>query len=409
LADSTVATSPHQTVLTERDRWTNRDAVAGRPRLLFVVNHAGFFISHRLPLALAAGDAGYDVHVATPLSKHVAKLQSIPGLVWHEIELSRSGLNPRAEWRSFRELCALYRRLAPRVVHHVTSKPVLYGTIAARLTGVWAVVNAISGMGHVHAEGGLSRAVMRTAVSLAYHFALRHPRMRVIVQNREHRQLFVSKHWVHPADVILVPGAGVDVSRFVQRAENTSGQVVIVLASRLLYTKGVEDFVAAARLLRERGVGAHCVLVGEPDSDNPASVPAEVLQRWHGEGVVEYRGRQEDMPAVFAQADIVCLPTYYGEGIPKVLIEAAASALPIVTTDWPGCREIVEHGVNGLLVPIRNPAALSAALETLVRDAGLRRAMGLRGRERAVGDYSLDSVIRRTLLLYRELAPLPEL
>ncbi len=378
---------------------------ATRPgvRLLFVVNHAGFFISHRLALALAARDAGYDVHVATPRSKHVPQLQGT-GLSWHELRLSRSGMNPLAEWRSFRRLRQLYRSLRPDLVHHVTSKPVLYGTIAARMTGTHAVVNAISGMGHAYAGGGVIRRALRLGVVAGYRFALRHPRMRLIVQNRDHRQLFASAGWIRAADVVVVPGSGVDLARFAPRAADGGGTVRIVLASRLLYTKGIGEFVTAARLLRQRGVDARCVLVGEPDPDNPASIPAELLRRWHTEGVIDYRGRQDDMPRVFADADIVCLPTYYGEGIPKVLVEAAACGLPIVTTDWPGCREIVADGYNGLLVPIRDAEALAAALETLARDAGLRREMGRQGRARVTaGEFSLDAVIRRTLLLYREL------
>jgi glycosyltransferase involved in cell wall biosynthesis len=378
---------------------------ARRPgtRLLFVVNHAGFFISHRLKLALAARDAGYDVHVATPRSKHVPQLQGT-GITWHELRLSRSGMNPLAEWRSFRRLCELYRSLRPDLVHHVTSKPVLYGTIAARITGTPAVVNAISGMGHAYAGGGLIARWLRAGVLAGYRFALRHPRMRLIVQNRDHRRLFASLRWIRAADVVVVPGSGVDLRRFVPRPTQRGGTVRIVLASRLIYTKGVGEFVAAARLLKQRGLDVQCVLVGEPDPDNPASIPATVLQRWHSEGVIDYTGRQEEMPLVFADTDIVCLPTYYGEGIPKVLVEAAACGLPIVTTDWPGCREVVAHGDNGLLVPIRNPEALAAALETLARDAGLRQEMGRRGRARIEGEYSLDSVICRTLVLYRELA-----
>ncbi len=384
-------------------RPTSAAAVSqGGRRLLFVVNHAGFFLSHRLPLALAARNEGYDVHVATPRSKHVPQLQA-SGLSWHKIRLSRSGLNPIAEWQSLRGLCRLYRDLRPDIVHHVTSKPVLYGTIAARVTGVGAIVNAISGMGHAYAEGGLARRALRALVSLGYRLALRHRRMRVIVQNREHLALFVRQGWIRESQAVLVPGSGVDLRRFVPRTTERAGPVRIVLASRLLYTKGVGEFVEAARLLKTRQVDVECLLVGEPDPDNPASVTDDVLRLWHREGVVEYCGRRHDMPSVFAEADVVCLPTYYGEGIPKVLVEAAACGLPIVTTDWPGCREVVQHGENGLLVPIRNAGALADALETLARDPGLRCAMGRRGRERVQGEYSLDTVVRRTLTVYREL------
>lgn len=383
-----------------------RHLVSTPLRLLFVVNHAGFFLSHRLPLALAAQDAGYDVHVATPRSKHVPRLLAT-GLPWHELRLSRSGMNPMSELRLFRDLCKLYRRLRPHVVHHVTAKPVLYGTMAARVTGVKAIVNAVSGMGHVYTGGGPARRALRAAVSIGYSIALRHRRMRVIVQNRDHLELFVAQRWIRARDAVLISGSGVDLQQFVPKVTEHEGTVRIVMASRLLYTKGVAEFVAAARLLKARRVDARCVLVGEPDADNPSSIPAEVLRAWHSEGVIDHRGRQEDMPSVFAEAEIVCLPTYYAEGIPKVLVEAGACGLPVVTTDWPGCRDIVEHRENGLLVPIRDPVALADALETLVRDPVLRRAMGQRGRARVEGEFSLDSVVRRTLALYTELVEAP--
>jgi glycosyltransferase involved in cell wall biosynthesis len=374
-------------------------------KLLFVANHAGFFISHRLPLAIAAREAGWDVHIATPKSKHVPLLLE-QGLQWHELRLSRAGLRPLEELRTLWALTALYRRLAPDVVHHVTSKPVLYGTLVARLTGMPAVVNAISGMGIVFAgENSLRLRVLQRLVSIGYRVALRHPRMRVIFQNEEHRAAFIRNRWIRANDAVLIAGAGVDMSMFSPSPRPESdGPVRVVLATRMLFAKGIAEFVEAARLLRARGANVRMSLVGEPDPANPGSVPLETLQRWNDEGAVEYRGRSETMPAVFAEADIVTLPSYYGEGLPKVLIEAAACGLPIVTTDWPGCREAVRDGVNGLLVPIRDAAKLADAIERLARDPELRRTMGARGREQAVAGWSLESVVAQTLALYRELA-----
>ena len=376
------------------------------PRLLFVVNHAGFFLSHRLPVALAARDAGYEVHAATPRSKHVPQLKAA-GLEWHELPLSRSSINPFREWRTFESLCALYRELRPDIVHHVTSKPVLYGTVAARLTGVGGVVNAVAGLGHAYTDGGPMQRVVRWGMSRAYRFALRHRRMRVIIQNRDDYGMFIRQKWVRPDELVLVPGAGVDMQRFRPTDRRRGVPVRIVLASRLLYTKGVGEFVAAARELKRRGADAVCVIVGEPDADNPASVPIETLRGWQAEGSIEYSGRRDDMPAVLADADIVCLPTYYGEGLPKVLVEAAACGLPIVTTDWPGCREVVVNGENGFLVPVRNVEALTSALATLVSEPELRHVMGTRGRARVEADFSVESVVRRTVSLYTELQSAP--
>jgi glycosyltransferase involved in cell wall biosynthesis len=370
-------------------------------RLVFLVNHTGFFLSHRLPLALAAREAGYDVHVATPRSKHVPALQQT-GLPWQEVRLSRSGLNPFLEARSLASIHALYRRLRPALVHHITAKPVIYGTLAARMAGVPAVVNAVSGMGHAFTPGGIGRRMLRGTISTGYRLALRHPNMRVIVQNREHGEFVGARGWVRPADIRLLPGSGVDMRRFVPRGARERSRVRVVLVARLLYSKGVADFVEAARMLKARGVDANAVLVGEPDRDNPASIPLSVLQRWHAEGVIEYAGRQAEMTAVYADADIACLPTYT-EGMPKSLVEAAACGLPIVTTDWPGCRDLVADGENGILVPIKDPRALADALEKLARDPSLRAEMGRNGRARVERDFAVETITRKTLELYREL------
>jgi glycosyltransferase involved in cell wall biosynthesis len=372
-------------------------------RLLFVVNHAGFFLSHRLPIAIAAKEAGYDVHVATPRSKHVPQIEAA-GLQWHEINLSRSGRNPFGELATILDLVSLYRRLRPSVVHHVTSKPVLYGTIAARLTGVHGVVNAISGLGHVFSEAEKKRRLLRGILNLGYRAALRHPHMRVIAQNTDHFAEFIENGWCRADQCVLIRGSGADLEEFAPPDRAGRPSVTVMFASRMLWTKGVGEFVEAARQLTAEQPDVKFILAGEPDPDNPSSVPEDSLRQWNDEGVVEYLGRRSDIPALFAAADIFCLPTYYGEGVPKVLIEAAASALPIVTTDWPGCRDIVEDGKNGLLVPIRDAAAVARALRVLIRDESLRLWLGAEGRHRVGREYSLDAVVERTLAIYGELA-----
>jgi glycosyltransferase involved in cell wall biosynthesis len=367
-------------------------------RLLFVVNHAGFFLSHRLPIALAAQRDGYEVHVATPNSKHVPLLLS-RGLTWHPIRLSRSSRNPLRELLTLVDLYRLYRDVRPDIVHHVTPKPVLYGSIVARLTRVPAVVNAISGMGHIFVNEGVATKLTRGVVSLVYRLALRHRRMRIIFQNREDR---AALPWLAESDCVQIPGSGVDTEVF-RPGANESRTPAVLFAARMLYTKGVGEFVSAARLIREKGTRARFLLAGEPDPDNPASVPLEQLQAWHSAGIVEYLGRREDMPAVFAEADVFCMPSYYGEGLPKVLVEASAAGIPSVTTDWPGCRDVVEDGVTGFLVPVRDVERLATAIEKLIVDPALREQMGARARARAEADFSLDRVVAKTLAIYREL------
>lgn len=370
-------------------------------RVLIVVNHAGFFLSHRLAIALAARDAGFDVHIATPPSRHIPRVRE-HGLTWHPISLRRSGRNPFAEFKTVLSLLRLYIRLKPDLVHQVTTKPVLYGTLAARLARVPAVVNALAGLGHMfRAQAG--DLVVRKAIALAYRCFLRHPRMKIVFQNSEDRATFVERGWVQLRQTALIPGSGVDPEVFSPSRYGVHEVTMVMVASRMLYTKGIAEFVEAAQRVKQRGIKARFVLVGEPDPDNPASIPEQQLRAWAGSGIVEYWGRREDMPDVFRQADVVCLPSFYGEGVPKVLIEGAACGLPLITTDSPGCRDVVTDGQNGLLVPTHDVDALAEAIAVLVGDPELRRQFGKVGRGRAVAEYSLSRVIASTLALYEEL------
>jgi glycosyltransferase involved in cell wall biosynthesis len=370
-------------------------------RILFVVNHAGFFLSHRLPVALAARAAGYDVHVATPSSRHAPRVLAA-GLVWHDLRLSRSRRNPVGEVTTIADLYRLYRSLRPALTHHVTSKPVLYGTPVARAAGVHAVVNAISGMGHVFARENGAPSLLRSGVEAGYRVALRHPRMRVIFQNPEHRAEFVRRGWVRHTEAVLIPGSGVDTAAYLPATVHRQEVPLIVLASRMLWTKGVGEFVEAATELAREGVAARFALVGEPDPDNLASIPEDQLRAWAAAGAVEYWGRRDDMPKVLRHSDIACLPSY-SEGLPKSLVEAAACGLPIVTTDVDGCRAVVCHGENGLLVPVRDSTALASALRRLIDDPVLRRCLGAAGRIRAEAEFSLARVIAAHLAVYGEL------
>jgi len=370
------------------------------PRLLFVVNNAAFFASHRLCLGLGARDAGYDVHVAAAASPALEALRT-HGFAVHAIPLHRRTHDPAREARTAVALVRLYRRLRPHVVHHVTVKPVLYGSIAARLAGVPAVVNAVSGLGYVFlARGALARA-RRAVVLGAYGLAFGHPNLRVIFQNDDDAALFVDRGLLPPDRVVMIRGSGVDLDRF-RPVMPPAGRPVVVLPARMLLDKGVAEFVAAARALRAAGVAARFVLVGEPDPGNPASVSRAQLDAWQAEGVVEWWGARSDMPDVLGASQIVCLPSYR-EGMPKVLLEAAAAGRAAVTTDTPGCRDAVDDGVTGLLVPARDAGALAAAIRRLIEDASLRDRMGGAARRRAEALFGEELVVRRTLETYEAL------
>jgi glycosyltransferase involved in cell wall biosynthesis len=365
--------------------------------ILFVVNDAGFFLSHRLPLALEAREQGFEVCVATPPGDGVEKIKS-NGLQYRQLSLSRSGANPLAEFRTIWDLYRLYRELRPLIVHHVTIKPVLYGTLAARMTKVYAVVNAISGLGFVFLAKGWVSAMARSAVLVSYRWLFSRERLWVIVQNRDDYDFLLEKGCLSRDKIELIRGSGVDVDHFVMSAESDD-KPLVVLPGRMLWDKGVGEFVAAARQLHRMGIKARFVLVGGIDPNNPKSVPARRLAEWAREGDVEWWGNRQDMSHIYKVAHIVCLPSYR-EGLPKVLLEAAAAGRAIVTTDVPGCREVVIEGENGLLVPAGQSRPLAEALRCLITNRALRHSMGLKGRAMAEADFSIQYVIERHLAIY---------
>ena len=367
-----------------------------RSKLLFVVTEDWYFASHRLSLAMAAREAGYDVAVATRARQHVEMIQRA-GVRVIPFELSRRAGNPVLE---LLRLLSLYRREHPDIVHHVALKPVFLGALAARLAGIPAQVNAVAGLGWLFISQGLTARWLSLSIRWILARLLNTRHCRVIVQNPDDAGL-LKEAGVTESYLRMIRGAGVDTSEFSPFPEPPE-PICVVLASRILWDKGVSEFVKAARQLKKEGVKASFILVGNPDLDNPASVPEATLHAWQKEDVVEWWGHRDDMVAVFHAAHIVCLPSYR-EGLPKVLLEAAACGRPIVTTDVPGCREVVSEGENGLLVPARNAQALSEALRCLIKNHELRAQMGRRSREIMLKEFSSEKVIAQTLSVYKEL------
>lgn len=366
-------------------------------RLLYVVNIPRFFVSHRLPLALAAREAGYEVHVTTSDAdaENVAHIRE-SGLPYHPLPLAQHGTNPLGELRTIRALVQLYRQLKPDIVHQVSIKPVIYGGIAAHLAGVPGVVSAMSGLGYVFIGEGFKPRLLRTLALPAFRLALMGQRRRMIFQNPEDRAHFIRLGIISEVRSVLIRGSGVDMARFTVQPE-AGGLPVVLFAGRLMWRKGLGDFVEAARRLQGK---ARFAVAGYAEASSPDTVSEDQLRAWADEGLIDWWGRRDDMPAAFAESHLVCLPSTYGEGVPKVLIEAAACGRAMVTTDTPGCREIVHHEQNGLLVPPGDMDALCAALERLISDAGLRAQYGAAGRRIAESDFSLERVVSETLSLY---------
>lgn len=370
------------------------------PRILFLVTEDWYFCSHRLSLARAARDAGFRVSVACRVDRHGAAILK-EGFRLIPTSFSRRSLNPLRELALVRRIAATYRAEKPDIVHHVSLKPVLYGSIAARLAGVPSVVNAFTGLGYAFIARDAKGRAVRALVTRLLRFALFGLRAKTILQNDDDAATLLAAGLVRVADLVLIRGSGVDLKAFKASAP-PSGAPLVVLPARLLWDKGVGEFVEAARSIKRAGVRARFALVGESDPENHAAVPPRTLKAWKEEGVVELMGRREDMPAVFAESHIVCLPSYR-EGMPKALLEAAASARACVTTDVPGCRDAVRDGVTGLLVAARDAASLAKALRLLIEAPELSARMGAHGRRWAEENFSQEKVAEETLAVYREL------
>ena len=371
--------------------------------MLFLLADAPFFISHRLSIALAARDAGFEVHVAVPFAAEPVRRINECGLIHHDIPLRRGARSLLGELRLIAAFARLLRRLRPAMVHAVSLKPVIYGGLVARLMGVPAAVMAVTGLGYVFLREGPGATLTRALVKRLYRFALAHPNCRAVFQNPDDRDLFLDDALVAREIVVMIRGCGVDTRAFAPTPE-PDGIAVVVFPARILGDKGVREFVAAARHLRDDGVSARFVMVGRTDPDNPTDVCEATIRRWEAEGVVEWWGFRDDMAAVLAQAQVVCMPSYR-EGLPRVLIEAAACGRPIVTTDVPGCREIVRDTDNGLLVPVRDSAATAAAIRRLLEAPDLRRRLGARGREIVLAEFSVERFVDETLAVYGQLSP----
>ena len=366
-------------------------------RLLFVVNAPWFFVSHRLPIALKAKSLGYDVHVATSSGEDIAKIESY-GIMVHKIPFARSSVSPLNEIKTIVLLYRLLINIKPDIVHNITIKPVLYGSFVSKIVKTPCVVNAISGLGYVFLATGIVAKIRQLLVIFAYRFVFHNNNTKVIFQNPDDKKCFLDFKILKESQIELIRGSGVELSDFQNRNES-NGTITVVMASRMLWDKGVGEFVEAARLLKKQGVVANFKLVGDIDLGNPKAINKEEIIAWCTEGVVEWIGFTKNIAEVFSKSHIVCLPSYR-EGLPKVLVDASAAGRAIVTTDVPGCRHAIEKNVTGLLVPVRDASALAEAVKCLILDRDLRKKMGEAGRILAEREYDIQKIIDKHLRIY---------
>lgn len=367
-------------------------------KIILVANTDWYLYNFRLALARLLRGQGYEVVLVSPSGRYALLLQQA-GFRWIEWKVGRKSLAPWSELRSIYQLARLYRREKPALVHHHTIKPVLYGSLASRLVGIPAAVNSITGRGYVFLGKDRKARLIRRLVRPFYRLAFSAPDRVAIFENEVDRQYFLQEGLLSAGQTQLIEGVGVDTERFLPASE-PGGTPIVILPARMLWDKGVGVLAEAARLLfgetPQDARQARVALVGIPDPGNPASVDEAVLRQWHAEKVVEWWGWQDDMRTIYQSCHIVTLPSS-GEGIPTALLEAAACGKPLVATDAPGCRDVVQHEVNGLLVPPNDPAALCAALQRLIADPGLRARMGAASRKLVLEKFTIEQINAATL------------
>lgn len=365
--------------------------------LVYVITEDWFFASHFLDRAKAAVGKGYKVSVITRCRETAREFQEY-GLAPINIEFSRRGLNPITELITIFRLRTILKRIRPDIVHNVALKPVVLGSLAAQFAGVRNIVNAPVGMGYVFTSEENKARILRPIVKALIRYSLGRQARRVIIENNDDFKNLVAGGFAKNDLIALIKGAGVDTEKFDYKPE-PDGQVRVIMVSRLLRDKGVQEFAIAAKLVKAREDNVQFVLVGDVDDGNPTSLTAEQLTELRRSRDVTWLGARTDINELLAASHIACLPSYR-EGLPKSLIEAASAGRPIVTTDVPGCREVVTHMLNGLLVQPRDVTALASAIEKLVNDPKLRQSMGKENRRKAESEYANEIIIAQTHGVY---------
>ncbi len=379
-------------------------------KLLFNITEDWFFCSHFLERALSAKENGYSVYVISKENKHRNTIEN-HGIIFYNLPFNRKSINPIYEFYILLRIIYLYKKIKPDIVHHVALKPIIYGSIAAKICKIKSVLNAPVGLGFVFSSETIKAKFLRPIIKfllkrfLNSHLGIK-KRNKVVFENFDDLNYFVEMGAVKTNSACVIRGAGVKVNSVIHKNKNKNKNknsiVTITLVARMLKDKGIIEFVNAAKKININKVNGRFLLVGDADPFNPTSLDISTLQRWHDEKIIVWKGWVSDVDKILKETDILCLPSYR-EGLPKALIEGAASGLPIVTTDTVGCRDVVEEGVNGFLVPIKNSDILASKIYKLIKNKSLREKMGKKSHDIALSKFSSTIIISQTLEVYDEL------
>jgi glycosyltransferase involved in cell wall biosynthesis len=373
-------------------------------KVLFFANTEWYLFNFRIALAKHLRELGTEVVMVSPYGGYGKKLEE-QGFRWIPVNMARRSLNPITELKLLWDLYWIYKSEKPDIAHHFTIKCVVYGGLVSSLTGISGVISAVTGLGYVFIGKDLKARILRPLVRQLLSFVIDGKNRRLILQNRDDQSIFLAARLIKNDRIRIIAGSGVDTNRFIPQAnykpmDNKTAK--IVFAARLLKDKGLSEFVEAGQILQAQGIAAEFIIAGNPDPGNPASVDESALAAWRALPGISMLGHVDDMVSLLKTADIMVLPSYR-EGLPRSLIEAAAAGIPIVTTDAPGCRDVVEDGVNGFLVPVADSNALATALIKIITNPKLAEQMSEAGRKKALAEFDENIVFDKTLSVYQEL------
>lgn len=379
-------------------------------RVLVLSSYAFSLVNFRGALLRSMVELGHEVIACAPDRDPVVEnTLAEMGVRYVRIPLARTSANPASDLRTLAAYASVMVRERAEVVLAYTQKPIIYGGLAARLTGGRPFYALMTGLGYVFSEDGDRRPLLRRVVRMLYREGIRRART-IFVFNADDRSEMLAQGIVDERSPVLqVPGSGVDIAHF-SHCPLPEGPARFLMVSRLMRDKGLLEYVEAARTLRQRWPDARFCLLGRIDAQNPTSVSETLVQRWQAEGLIDYQPEVRDVRPFLARSTVFVLPSYYREGLPRTILEAMATGRAIVTTDMPGCREPVCEGENGFLVPPRDAAALAETMEKFLLDPGLAGRMGCVSRARAEQIYDVhkvNAVLLKTMKLHR--APSPEL
>ena len=374
-------------------------------KLLFNITEDWFFCSHFLERALAAQKAGYSIIVLSRISLKKDILENY-GIKFISIPFRRKSINPFYEIYVLLKIILIYKTVRPDIVHHVAAKPIIYGSIAARICRIKSVINAPVGMGYVFTSDTIKAKVLRPLLKILFKFFINshngiNKRNKVIFENKEDLNYFIKLRAVDPVNACIIQGAGVIIKQN-YKPHKSKGIPTIALVARMLKDKGINEFVEAARIINRKKIFGNFLLVGDIDPGNPSSLRRQTLAKWNEDKVIKWVGWIENVGEILKKTDILCLPSYR-EGLPKALIEGASYGLPIVTTNTVGCKDVVEDGVNGFLVPIKNVEQLSKRIFELIQNKDLRNKMGMESFKIASSKFSSEIINKQTLNVYNEM------